>query len=200
MLNSFGISSEIRRSDGLVSPRGLTKVFILLCLMSSPLFTRYHPTKQKRLQIIFKRGTSDKRNTNTTFFFCLTWFFCDCQHAAPSAAGHGGGGKKKKKKKRAKRKGLFSWGFGCGVFFTQSVVWISFVCRDIKRHTLAHTRPVLYWAPCVEWATRCDWHCQISPFKRDVYLLQHVCVCVCVCVCMCVCMCVSVSSILFWDP
>lgn len=57
-------------------------------------------------------------------------------------------------------------------FFTQSVVWISFVCCEIRRrarahtytHTLSLTSVSAFWAPCVEWATSCDWRCQISPF------------------------------------
>lgn len=59
-----------------------------------------------------------------------------------------------------------------------------FVCHLIERQT--HTLPLslcvfAFWAPCVEWATSCDWHCQIRPFKKKktyVYCSMRVCVCV----------------------
>lgn len=54
-------------------------------------------------------------------------------------------------------------------FITQSVVWISFVCLQIRK-TLALRLSEPYFALFfserlrIEWVNSCDCHCQISPF------------------------------------
>lgn len=57
-------------------PRGLIEFHLIISYVVPSLSTLYHPTKQNRWKIIFKRGTSDKKKHQQLFLFDL---ICDCR-------------------------------------------------------------------------------------------------------------------------
>ena len=68
-------------------------------LVTSYVIASLHSVSSHKAEAVtdnLQKRNQRQRKHQHNFFFCLTWFFCDCQRAIPSAAGHGGGGKKKK--------------------------------------------------------------------------------------------------------
>lgn len=135
---------------------------LLLSLMSSTLCTLYHSHKEETVYAPYWKEGPVTKEAPTTFVQL------DSSQLWLSVRGSLYGWER-----------LLSSGFGCG-FFLPNLSPESLLSAARLKDSLSVRVCVCavfaFWAPCVEWATSCYWHCQINPFKKDICLLQHVCV------------------------
>lgn len=117
VFKSPAISSQVRRRVGLLSSRGLAKFHLIISYVTPPNRCIIPQSTNRVADNLQKRKRFAEEAANN--------FPCDCERRSPLPA--------TQTQTRAFFLRIWSPRFFCFFFIAQSVVWISFVCLQIKK-------------------------------------------------------------------